>query len=143
MLKLGIIGLSEGNGHPYSWSAIINGSYAPEIMAECGYPTIPAYLGANKDTLGIGDTQVTHNMDAKMLKAKYGDRVVFWGGGVDTQITLPFGTPEEVKAEVMQRGQIFEAGGGFVFCSIHNLQANIPIENIVAMFEVLREINRR
>jgi hypothetical protein len=60
MLKIGIIGLSEGNGHPYSWSAIINGSYDTEAMADCGYPTIPAYLGANKDTLGIDDAKVTH-----------------------------------------------------------------------------------
>ena len=60
MLKLGIIGLSEGNGHPYSWSAIINGNYNQKAMADCGYPTIPAYLGANKDTLGIEGAQVTH-----------------------------------------------------------------------------------
>lgn len=60
MLKLGIIGLSEGNGHPYSWSAIVNGEYDEKLMADCGYATIPAYLGANKDTLGIEDAKVTH-----------------------------------------------------------------------------------
>jgi len=60
MIKLGVIGLSEGNGHPYSWSAIVNGGFDEEAMADCGYPTIPAYLGANRDTLGIEGAQVTH-----------------------------------------------------------------------------------
>ena len=60
MLRLGIIGMSEGNGHPYSWSAIVNGDYDSELMADCGYPTIPNYLGANRDTLGVDDAQVTH-----------------------------------------------------------------------------------
>lgn len=60
MLKLGIIGMSEGNGHPYSWSAIINGDFNREEMAECGFAGIPIYLEANKDTLGIDDAQVTH-----------------------------------------------------------------------------------
>ena len=60
MLKLGIIGLSEGNGHPYSWSAIVNGDYDSKLMADCGYPVIPAYLGANRDTLGIEGAKVTH-----------------------------------------------------------------------------------
>ncbi len=60
MVRLGILGLSEGNGHPYSWSAIINGDYDPEAMARCGFPVIPAYLGANRDTLGIDGARVTH-----------------------------------------------------------------------------------
>lgn len=74
-----------------------------------------------------------------MLKAKYGDRIVFWGGGVDTQKTLPFGTPQEVVMEVTERVQTFKKNGGFVFNTIHNLQASIPIENIVAMMEAYRE----
>lgn len=60
MMKLGMIGLSEGNGHPYSWSAIINGDYDEERMEECGFPVIPAYLRANRDTLGIDGARVTH-----------------------------------------------------------------------------------
>lgn len=60
MLKLGIIGLSEGNGHPYSWSAIINGDFDDEAMAQCGFPVIPAYLRANRDTLGLEGARVTH-----------------------------------------------------------------------------------
>jgi len=74
-------------------------------------------------------------MDAATLKAKYGNKLVFWGGGVDTQKTLPFGTPEEVRREVRERVDIFGRGGGFVFNTIHNIQAQTPVENIVAMFE--------
>ena len=59
-LRLGIIGLSEGNGHPYSWSAIINGDYDAAAMAQCGFPVIPAYLQANRDTLGLEGARVTH-----------------------------------------------------------------------------------
>jgi len=77
-------------------------------------------------------------MDAASLKEKYGDRLVFWGGGVDTQKTLPFGTPEEVYAEVQERIGIFGKSGGFVFNPIHNIQANTPVENILAMFEAIR-----
>ena len=60
MLKLGVVGMSEGNGHPYSWSAIINGGFDEAAMADCGFSTIPQYLSANRDTLGIEGAQVTH-----------------------------------------------------------------------------------
>jgi len=60
MLKLGVMGMSAGNGHPYSWSAIINGDFDEKIMADCGYAGIPVYLAANRDTLGIEGARVTH-----------------------------------------------------------------------------------
>ena len=81
-------------------------------------------------------------MDPHMLKEKYGDRFVFWGGGVDTQKTLPFGTPDEVYDEVLERLKIFAPGGGFVFNTIHNIQALTPTENILAMFEAIRDYNK-
>ena len=80
-------------------------------------------------------------MDAAALKAKYGDRLVFWGGGVDTQQILPFGTVEEVRAQVLQRCRIFGEGGGFVFNTIHNIQARTPVENIIAMLDAVHEFN--
>jgi hypothetical protein len=80
-------------------------------------------------------------MDPAELKRKYGSRLVFWGGGVDTQKTLPFGTPAEVREEVLRRCEIFAPGGGFVFNSIHNLQAGTPVENIVAMLNAVHEFN--
>ena len=77
-------------------------------------------------------------MDPVFLKEKYGHKLVFWGGGIDTQRTLPFGTPEEVREEVTQRCRIFGKKGGFVFNTIHNIQPKTPIENIIAMFEVVK-----
>ncbi|GAH20599.1 unnamed protein product, partial [marine sediment metagenome] len=79
------------------------------------------------------------DMDPKILKERYGDKLVFWGGGVDTQKTLPFGTPEDVIKEVNERCQIFGKGGGFVFNTIHNIQSKVPIENIMAMFQAVKE----
>lgn len=81
-------------------------------------------------------------MEPAALKADFGGRVVFWGGGVDTQRTLPFGTPAEVRAEVTDRLRIFSPGGGFVFNTIHNIQARTPVANIVAMIEAIADFNR-
>lgn len=81
-------------------------------------------------------------MDPKMLKEKYGDKLTFWGGGVDTQRTLPFGTPEEVYEEVSERLKIFAPGGGFVFNPVHNVLANTPPENLLAVFKAISDYNR-
>jgi uroporphyrinogen-III decarboxylase len=78
-------------------------------------------------------------MDPVQLKKEYGKDLVFWGGGVDTQKTLPFGTPDEVREEVKERIEVLGEGGGFVFCSIHNVVANVPIENLLAMFETVKK----
>jgi len=78
-------------------------------------------------------------MDAATLKANYGDKLVFWGGGVDTQKTMAFGTPDQVYTEVRQRIDIFNRDGGFVFDAIHNIQGNTPIENVEAMFRAIRD----
>jgi len=66
---------------------------------------------------------------------------VFWGGGVDTQKTLPFGSPEEVEEEVRERIEILGKDGGFVFNTIHNILANTPVENLVAMIDAVHEFN--
>lgn len=78
-------------------------------------------------------------MDPKLLKERFGDRLVFWGGGVDTQNTLPFGAPQEVYGQVRRRIDLFGAGGGFVFNTIHNIQAKTPVENVLAMVKALRD----
>ena len=65
--------------------------------------------------------------------------MVFWGGGVDTQKTLPFGSPREVYDEVRERIRIFNAGGGFVFNNIHNIQAPTPTDNLLAMYRAVRD----
>lgn len=82
-------------------------------------------------------------MEAGGLKAKYGERITFWGGGVDTQKTLPFGTPGEVREQVLRRCEVFAKNGGFVFNSIHNIQAGTPVGNIVAMLDAVKEFNGR
>jgi hypothetical protein len=78
-------------------------------------------------------------MDSGRLKEQYGDRLVFWGGGIDTQKVLPYSSPEEVRTHVFRQCEIFAPGGGFVFNPVHNIQANVPIENVVAMWEAVRE----
>ncbi|HJP45269.1 MAG TPA: uroporphyrinogen decarboxylase family protein [Arenicellales bacterium] len=80
-------------------------------------------------------------MDPKTLKAHYGDHLVFWGGGVNTQKTLPYQTPEDVRVEVLERCEIFSENGGYVFNAIHNVQAKTPLANIVAMINAAKEFN--
>ena len=80
-------------------------------------------------------------MDPVHLKKTYGDRLVFWGGGVDTQKTLAFGTPEQIREEVLRRCEVFAPGGGFVFNPVHNIQARTPVANVVAMFNAVQEFN--
>ena len=80
-------------------------------------------------------------MDARKIKDAFGEKLVFWGGGIDTQHTLPFGTPEQVREQVLQRCEIFSHHGGFVFNTVHNIQAKTPPQNIVAMFDALHEFN--
>ena len=97
-------------------------------------PLIPSFIEAGFDILNPVQCSAA-NMDAGMLKEKYGKKIVFLGGGVDTQKTLPFGTPDEVRKEVQERIGIFKPGGGFVFTAIHNVQAGVPPENFLAMME--------
>lgn len=78
-------------------------------------------------------------MEPRRLKESFGDRLTFWGGGVDTQRTLPFGTPDDVRREVRERIEIFGRGGGFVFNTVHNVQANTPVDNLVALYEAVRQ----
>ncbi len=78
-------------------------------------------------------------MEPKQLKKDFGADIVFWGGGIDTQNTLPHGTPQQVRDEVKRNIEALAPGGGFVFNTIHNIQADVPPENIVAMYEALQE----
>jgi hypothetical protein len=104
-------------------------------------PLIPAFIDSGFDVLNPVQVSAA-GMEAETLKADFGRDVVFWGGGVDTQKTLAFGTPEEVRAEVLRRCEVFGKGGGFVFNAVHNIQANVPVRNIVAMFDAVKEANQ-
>jgi len=95
-------------------------------------------IGAGFDILNPVQCSAA-DMEAGPLKKRFGDRLVFWGGGIDTQRTLPFGTPEDVRREVRERVKTFGPGGGFVFDAVHNIQARTPSANLVALFEAFRE----
>jgi hypothetical protein len=99
---------------------------------------LPDIVSAGFDILNPVQTSAA-NMAPEDLKAKFGDTLTFWGGGVDTQQTLPFGTPDEVYNQVRDRIRIFGKGGGFVFNTIHNVQASIPVENLLAMYHAVRD----
>jgi len=101
---------------------------------------IPAMIESGFDILNPVQCSAT-GMDAQELKSEYGDRLVFWGGGIDTQKVLPFGTGEEVRKQVLDRCRIFGRGGGFVFNTVHNIQACTPVANIVAMLDAVREFS--
>ncbi len=110
------------------------------FMHSCGSvePLITDFVEAGFDILNPVQTSAA-NMDPCMLKAKYGDKIVFWGGGVDTQNVLPFGTPRQVKEDVQRRIRTFAPGGGFIFNTVHNVQPRIPIKNVLAMYNAVRE----
>ncbi len=99
-------------------------------------PLIDGFIEAGYDVLNPVQTSA-RGMDPQHLVDTFGDRIVFWGGGVDTQQTLPFGTPDEVRAQVAERVRIFSQKHGYVFNTIHNIQCNTPIENLLAMFRAL------
>ena len=104
----------------------------------CVVDLIPDFIEAGFDILNPVQTSAA-GMDPAWLKKTYGKDIVFWGGGVDTQKTLPYGSPDDVYREVRDRVKLFNAGGGFVFNTVHNIQANVPVENVEAMFRALKE----
>jgi hypothetical protein len=113
------------------------------FIHSCGsvWALLPDFVDAGFDILNPVQCSAA-NMDPKHLKATYGSRITFWGGGVDTQRTLPFGTPEDVRKEVRERIHTFGAGGGYVFNTTHNVQARVPKENLLALYEAVREYGR-
>lgn len=110
----------------------------------CGaiIPILPGIIEAGFDI--INPVQINaKDMDSVFLKKEFGDQLTFWGGGIDTQKILPFGTPEEIRGHVMKQCEILGRNGGFVFNSVHNIQANVPIANVVAMIDALNTIRKR
>ncbi len=99
-------------------------------------PLIGGFIDAGYDVLNPVQTSAK-GMDPQHLVDTFGDRIVFWGGGVDTQQTLPFGTPADVRRQVKDRVKVFGQKNGYIFNPIHNIQCNTPTENVLAMFEAL------
>ncbi|WP_165226884.1 uroporphyrinogen decarboxylase family protein [Aquisphaera insulae] len=101
---------------------------------------LPDMIEAGFDVINPVQTSCRH-MEPDHLKREFGRDICFWGGGCDTQRVLPLGTPEEVRAHVLERLEIFAPGGGFVFNTVHNILADVPPRNIVAMYEAVHEFN--
>jgi uroporphyrinogen decarboxylase len=119
---------------------------APHVSVffhSCGsiYEIIPDLIEVGVDILNPVQVAAA-NMDTKRLKREFGDCLTFWGGGVDTQRVLPRGTPEQVREEVKRRIEDLAPGGGFVFATVHNIQADVLPENILAMWEAVQEFGR-
>ena len=110
------------------------------FLHTCGsiYRLIPDLIEVGVDILNPVQISAAE-MDPARLKREFGQDVVFWGGGANTQHVLPSATPEEVRQHVRELIEIFAPGGGYVFCQVHNIQANVPPENVVAMFETALE----
>lgn len=112
------------------------------FMHSCGAVSdlIPDFIEAGFDILNPVQCSA-EGMDARTIKREFGRQITFWGGGANTQQTLPFGTPDEVYRECRERIEIFGEGGGYVFNAIHNVQATTPTENLLAMFRAIRDAN--
>ena len=122
------------------WQFIKARSGLPVFLHCCGgiYPLIPDLIEAGVDILNPVQISAV-GMDPVRLKAEFGRDLVFWGGGADTQHILPEATPQEVADHVRRQIDILAPGGGFVFNQVHNIQANVPPENIAAMLEAALE----
>jgi hypothetical protein len=99
---------------------------------------IPHWIEAGVDILNPVQTSAA-GMDPRKLKSEFGRKLVFWGGGCDTQSVLPNGTPQEVREHVKENVEIFAPGGGYVFTQVHNIQAKVPPENVEAMLDAAYE----
>jgi hypothetical protein len=110
------------------------------FIHSCGsiWKLLDDIVDAGFDALNPVQTSAV-GMEPVALKERYGDRITFWGGGIDTQHTLPFGTPADVRAMVRERMEVFGRGGGFVFNPIHNVQAGVPVENLLALYDAVTE----
>ena len=116
-------------------------SRAAVFLHSCGavYELIPDFIEVGVDILNPVQVSAAGMDDTRRLKEEFGDRLVFWGGGVDTQGVLPRGTPTEVMEEVKRRIDDLAPGGGFVFSAVHNVQPDVPPENFKAMWDAWKE----
>lgn len=112
------------------------------FIHSCGSisPLIPGLLEAGIEILNPVQTNCAR-MEPDYLKKEFGSAATFWGGGIETVGTLNVGTPEQIRAQVLDRMAIFSPGGGFVFNTVHNILPDVPPENIVAMFDAVKEYN--
>jgi len=124
--------------HARLWGLIKKLSGKPLLLHSCGsiYELIPDLIEIGIDAINPVQVRAA-NMDSKKLKRAFGKDLTFWGGGCDTQQVLGNGTLEDIKKEVRRRCADLASGGGFVFCQVHNIQPNVPPENIAAMYDAI------
>ena len=115
-------------------------SNAKTMYHSCGavFDLIEHFIAAGVDIINPIQTTAA-KMNPHRLKECFGGKIVFWGGGVDTQVVMPNGTVEDVRDQVRERINIFASGGGFIFAATHNIQHDVPPENIVAMADAVAE----
>ena len=124
--------------HKQLWSTAKQLADVKVMLHSCGgiYPLLPMLIDAGLDA--VNPVQTTcRDMEPERLKREFGRNLCFWGGGCDTRETLPHGTPAQVADDVRRRVEILAPGGGFVFQQIHNVMADVPPENVVAMLEAV------
>ena len=129
--------------HSMLWKRAKELSPHIKVMLHCCggvKPLLNDLIDAGIDTINPVQTSCA-GMEPAGLKKDFGDHLCFWGGGCDTQTILPNATPSEVRQHVLERLEILAPGGGFVFQQVHNILANVPPENIVAMFDAVKEFN--
>jgi uroporphyrinogen decarboxylase len=97
-------------------------------------PLLPLLIEAGLDAINPVQISCT-GMESRGLKADFDRDMTFWGGGCDTHVVLSRGTPEEIRQHVREQLSIFVPGGGFVFQQVHNILADVPPENVIAMFD--------
>lgn len=125
--------------HARMWKRAKELANVKVMLHSCGglRELLPDLIDAGLDA--VNPVQIScRGMDAAGLKRDFGRDITFWGGGCDTQYVLPHGTPDEIKAHVREQIRILRPGGGFVFQQVHNIMADVPPQNIVAMFEATR-----
>jgi len=128
--------------HKKLWNKAKELAYVKVQLHCCGSVKmlIPDMIEAGLDA--INPVQISCNdMEANKLKKEFGNNLTFWGGGCDTQSVLPNSRPDEIKKHVREQINMMRTGGGFVFQQVHNIMANVPPENIVAMYEAVNEFN--
>lgn len=127
--------------HKELFSFIKEHSRAAVFLHSCGAVSevIPDFIEIGVDILNPVQVSAAGMGDTRRLKQEFGDDLTIWGGGIDTQRVLPRGTPDEVKEEIERRIGDLAPGGGFVFSAVHNIQPDVPPENIIAMWEAWKE----
>ncbi|KPK65551.1 MAG: hypothetical protein AMK73_02685 [Planctomycetes bacterium SM23_32] len=129
--------------HARMWARVKELSEARVMLHCCGgiRPLLPSLIEAGMDTTNPVQTSCA-GMEPAALKRDFGGRITLWGGGCDTREVLPRGTPDEVSRHVRERMRVLSPGGGFVFQQVHNIMADVPPQNVVAMLEAAAEHRR-